>query len=124
MKINGEAIRKLAASYRDKKISQKLLFECLKGLLDFHSQYCDRAMRAAVFSPEAMGEDAYADMCRNAEKSVELAEKNLVKVLTALNRMAERAELSPVYDGPVSDSREDLDSMRAAVLTYVRSGKE
>ncbi|MBE6640506.1 MAG: hypothetical protein E7619_02860 [Ruminococcaceae bacterium] len=118
MRINGSVISRLAELYGDKKISQKLLFESVKSFSDLGNAVFCLKCKTAVFSSAAMGEDAYSTTIVQAEKAVISAKKAVTSAVIALNRMAERAELEPVYEGDAND----VEALYSAVLDYYKNG--
>lgn len=117
MRINGSVISRLAELYGDKKISQKLLFESINSFSNLGNAVFCLKCKTAVFSSAAMGEDAYSTSIVQAEKAVLSAKKAVTAAVVALNRMAERAELNPVYEGDEKDG----EALYAAVLDYYRN---
>ncbi len=120
MYIDREVIKELCNRFAEKKISQKLLFECLKSFLDFAAaEYCYN-IKTQVFSPEAQGESEYTQMISQAERVLSHSKAALPGMVTALNKMAAREGLSLVYEGELN-SGEPSEELLSAVLDYAKS---
>lgn len=118
MKINGEVIAQLAGLYRDKKISQKILFDTLRVLPDFCSAAYLLKQRGMVFDPQTMGSAEYEVMMASAQRNYENAKTGLLSALNSLNRMSSRAGLPPIFEGNLSTEEDDFGVISASVAEY------
>lgn len=118
MKINGEVIVRLAELYSDKRISQKILFDTLRALPEFCSAAYLLKQRGMIFAPETMGSSEYEIMMASAQRNYENAKCGLLSALNSLNRMSDRAGLSPVYSGTLSGDADTFVEISASVAEY------
>jgi len=120
MKINTETLAALIESNKEDKETLDFIFHCLMDFENYHQAVFRMECKTKVYKPGVLAREEYQDMVTTADKSRTLAHNSLLEMINALNRLAAKNNMPPLYDGTVSEERPYRREVANAVFEYVK----
>lgn len=119
--LNNETIQNLISLYMraDDDYSLDLICDELETFEEYHSAIYSMETKMKVKSSKSMEREDYQFMVENLDKKRTMLHNRVLTAVNVLNRMAAKENLSPVYDGIVSEERPYRREVANAVLDYV-----
>ena len=103
--LNTKTLEALVACNRNDKETLNFISEALYAFEDYHRAVFEMEVHAKVFNAETLGREQYQQLLADADKQRTAAHNALLAMLNALNRLAQRQELPPLYDGTISEEQ-------------------
>ena len=118
MKICPETIEKLIEIYRDDDKILKIIERSIASFEEYHSVIFKMELWMKVYARSVSSEE-YKDNVSKLDKARTMSHNSVLGNVNILNRLAEKNQLAPVYDGIVSHERPYRREVANAVLEYV-----
>ena len=118
MKICQETIEKLTEIYRDDDKILKIIERSIASFEEYHSVIFKMELWMKVYARLVSSEE-YKDNVSKLDKARTMSHNSVLGNVNLLNRLAEKNQLPPVYDGIVSHERPYRREVANAVLEYV-----
>lgn len=119
MKLNKNSIDSLLIIYANDPKGLNFLYRCLSAFEDYHAAVFRMEVQRHVYSHERIGLDDFREMSAANDKARTSAHNNLLGQVRALNRLAEKHGIPPVYDSIVSESFPYRREVADAVFSYL-----
>lgn len=118
MMICKETIEKLTELYRDDDQILKITERSIASFEEYHSVIFKMELWMKVYSRSVSSEE-YKDNVSKLDKARTMSHNSVLGNVNLLNRLAEKNQLPPVYDGIVSHERPYRREVANAVFEYV-----
>ena len=118
MMICKETIEKLTELYRDDDRILKIIERSIASFEEYHSVIFKMELWMKVYARLVSSEE-YKDNVSKLDKTRTMSHNSVLGNVNLLNRLAEKNQLPPVYDGIVSHERPYRREVANAVLEYV-----
>jgi len=121
--FNSEVLNKLIALYSNNgdDYSLDLICEELETFEEYHSAIYSMETKLKIKSSRSMEREDYQFMVESLDKKRTMLHNRVLIAVNVLNRMAAKENLSPVYDGIVSEDRPYRREVANAILEYVEN---
>lgn len=118
--ICQESIGRLIDIYKDDDKILKTIERCVTSFEEYHSRIFEMELWMKIYSKTVSGEE-YKENVSLRDKARTMSHDSILGNVNLLNRLAERNNLSLVYDGIVSHERPYRREVANAVLEYVEN---
>ena len=118
MKFCPETIEKLTEVYRDDDQILKIIERSIASFEEYHSVIFKMELWMKIYARSVSSEE-YKDNVSKLDKTRTMSHNSVLGNVNLLNRLAEKNQLPPVYDGIVSHERPYRREVANAVLEYV-----
>ena len=118
MKICPEKIEKLIEIYRDDDQVLKIIERSIASFEEYHSIIFKMELWMKIYARSVSSEE-YKDNVSKLDKARTMSHNSVLGNVNLLNRLAEKNQLPPVYNGIVSHERPYRRDAANAVLEYV-----
>ena len=116
--INTETIEKLITIYKDDEKFLSIIERSIMSFEEYHQAIYKMELWMKVHSQSVSGDD-YKERVSSLDKGRTNEHNAVLGNVNLLNRLAEKNNLPPVYDGIVSHDRPYRREVANAVLQYV-----
>ena len=116
--LNIETINKLIELNKNDRDSLAFIHSCIDSFEQYHKAVFDDQMVQIIYNG-ALGGDDYRERRSSADRTRTVNHNNVISSVKILNRMAEKAGISPVYDGIVSEETPYRRKVADAVFEYI-----
>lgn len=118
MKICPETIEKLIEIYRDDNQVLKIIERSIASFEEYHSVILKMELWMKIYA-RSVSSEKYRDNVSKLDKARTMSHNSVLGNVNILNRLAEKNQLVPVYNGIVSHERPYRREVANAVLEYV-----
>ncbi len=118
--ICKETIEKLIEIYREEDNVLKIIEQSVTSFEEYHSVIFKMELWMKVYA-RSISSDEYRENVTKLDKSRTMLHNSVLGNVNLLNRLAEKNQLSPVYDGKVSHEQPYRREVANAVLEYVEN---
>lgn len=114
----AETIEKLADIYKDDQKIMSVMERCIKSFEEYHQVIFKMELWIKLYS-KSVSADEYKDNISQMDNARTMSHNSVLGNVKLLNRLAEKNELAPVYNGVVSEERPYRREVANAVLEYI-----
>lgn len=118
-KLHGENLQKLIEVSRADNDALEFINDCIKSFEAYHASIMEMEFWLRLYDHKTLGREAYEDGLVSRDKARTSSHNAVLSSLRALNRMAERSGVEPIYDGMISEERPYRRLAANAVLAYL-----
>lgn len=120
MMICKETIEKLLEIYRDDDKILKIIERSITSFEEYHNEIFKMELWIKVYA-RSVTSDEYKENVSVLDKARTMSHNSVLGNVNLLNRLAEKNQLAPVYDGIVSHEQPYRREVANAVLEYVEN---
>lgn len=117
--INEDTIKSLAKIYKDDEKFLGIIERSIESFEEYHTQIFKLELWMKIHSNSSIDREKYKSKVGELDKARTMYHNALLGNVNVLNRLAEKNNLAPVYDGIVSHDRPYRREVANAVLEYV-----
>jgi len=119
VRLDAEVIDALLARYSDDEDAMDMIVDALEAFEEYHRAIYALELTRRMWSAKAIDAERYRAETAARDRTRTLGHNAVLVRMNGLNRLAEEAGLSPVYDGVVSKERPYRRQAADAVLAFV-----
>ena len=119
--FNANALEKLITNYQDDKDSLDMIYDVLMGFEEYHARIVEMEIKLKLYSTGTMEREDYQSMVMELDKRRTMQHNSILTGVNILNRMAEKCNIEPVYNGTVSAERPYRREVANAILSYIQT---
>lgn len=121
MELNQNVINTLIRIYASDEDAYDLICEALKSFQDYHAAIFEMESMKTLLSAKGEDVEKYQHSIQELDLSRTACHNAVLANVNILNRLAENANLPPVYNGVVSEEHPYRKMVADAVLGYVHN---
>lgn len=118
--FDSKALEKLMQSYKDDRDSLDMIYDVLKGFEEYHAKIIEMEIKIKLFPAGTLDREEYQYMITELDKHRTMQHDSVLTGVNILNRMAERQNIDPIYEGIVSKERPYRREVANAVLGFIQ----
>ncbi|MBQ9326866.1 MAG: DUF3232 domain-containing protein [Clostridia bacterium] len=119
LELNTAVLEQMMSFYRDDDDAMGLIHDALHAFEKYHTTIYSLETQKKMYARGAMTTETYRETIPDLDRARTLAHNTVIMDVRILNRLAQKAGLSPVYEGTVSEERPYRRELADAVLSYV-----
>ena len=117
--FSKDELHKLIDANKDDSECLEMIFQCVQSFADYHSAIFEMEVKREIFRNSGIGSEAYQDMVSTLDRTRTANHNAVLASVSILNRIAEKSNVAPIYEGVVSEDRPYRREVADAVLAYV-----
>jgi hypothetical protein len=114
-----DSISALINAVANEPFQRDWVYSCLESFREYHQCIFEMEIKKAVFSYENMSGEDYQEMISQLDNARTVKHNSVISNVNALNRLAEKYNIAPVYTGVVSKEQPYRREIADAVLGFV-----
>ena len=120
MYLNKSALEKLIQAHKNDRDSLDMIYDVLKGFEEYHAKIIEMEIKIKLFPAGTLDREEYQYMITELDKHRTMQHDSVLTGVNILNRMAERENIDPIYNGKVSKERPYRREVANAVLDFIQ----
>ena len=120
MYLNKSALEKLIQTHKNDRDSLDMIYDVLNGFEEYHAKIIEMEMKIKLFPAGTLDREEYQYMITELDKHRTMQHDSVLTGVNILNRMAERENIDPIYNGKVSKERPYRREVANAVLDFIQ----
>ena len=120
MYLNKSALEKLIQTHKNDRDSLDMIYDVLKGFEEYHAKIIEMEIKIKLFPAGTLDREEYQYMITELDKHRTMQHDSVLTGVNILNRMAERENIDPIYNGKVSKERPYRREVANAVLDFIQ----
>ena len=120
MQFHSDVLNQLIAHYRDDADALDMIVYAIETFEDYHRAIYKLETTRRLHSCQALDAETYRRQTTDGDRNRTSCHNAVLSQVNILNRLAEQANLPPVYDGTVSEQRPYRREVANAVLDFIQ----